>query len=194
MKNIKIYYGLSGAFKGTTIKSVETGPIMESAIKRWKYYQFGTFEGKTDYHDSTYGILHLVRLKDFLEGTTEQSCVVERGITDSIFYSIYNTELETTPEDSSFIKACIEEEDKLLSGANVQRILLVQKDYDFVRDVVLKEPSRKRTFKDDPDKYMELQDKYVRFTTTYNKIDKIININNAKEYIESLGLEYKPEN
>ena len=71
MKDIKVYYGLSGALKGSTIAALKKEnsniQIMDSAIKRWKYYQFGIFSGLTEYTDLTYGILHLVRLREFMD-------------------------------------------------------------------------------------------------------------------------------
>ena len=89
--NIKIYYGLSGALKGSTIESIKKKQpdlkVMESSIKAWKYYQFGIYNGLTEYNDLTYGILHLVRLREFIEHSQPKDDVlIERGVTDSLFY------------------------------------------------------------------------------------------------------------
>ena len=61
---------------------------------------------------------------------------------------------------------------------------------EFLKEVVLKEKTRAEVFPGGIQEYLEKQDKYVEFTKKYNKIDKEIVIDNAKEYIESLGIEF----
>lgn len=195
--DIRIYYGLSGALKGSTIEAVkkkEPGlKVMESSIKTWKYYQFGLYAGLTEYNDLTYGILHLVRLREFMEQNhSEDKLLIERGITDSMFYHYYSDEFPKglVSENPRFVADVVEAEKSLLlpDFSKIERVLLVQNDKDFVRDVVLQEKYRKKTFKGSPDLYFEMQEKYVEFTAKYNAIDKIIRIDNAREYItETLG-------
>ena len=60
---------------------------------------------------------------------------------------------------------------------------MIQRDKDFVKNEVLSDPYRKKTFNDDPELYFDLQNKYVEFTQKYNKINEVIEIKNAKEYI-----------
>jgi hypothetical protein len=191
---IKIYYGLSGALKGSTIKAEkEKDPgikVMESSIKPWKYYQFGLYKDRTEYNDLTYGILHLVRLREFMENNhQEESLVIERGVTDSLFYYYYNSEFssgEGKSEEPSFINDVVRAERSLLlpDFTKIERILMIQNDKDFIRDVVLEDEYRKKTFNNNPELYLSLQEKYIKFTTKYNAIDQVVRIDNAKDYIE----------
>ncbi len=194
MKNIRIYYGMSGALKGATIKSQITnkeGPysgcgVMESAIKPWKSYQFGIFDGLTEYNDLTYAILHMVRLREFMEeNSSSSSLLIERGVSDTLFYH-YNNDLGgSIQENPSFIEKVIYSETALLlpDFFKIEKILLIQNDRDFVKDVVLSDEYRKRTFNDNPDLYFDLQEKYIDFTTKYNQIDNVVRIDNAREYV-----------
>ena len=60
--------------------------------------------------------------------------------------------------------------------------------------MVLQDPYRKRSFNNDPDYYLQLQNSYVDFTTRYNEIDRVINIDNARDYIENtLGQKFETE-
>lgn len=194
-QEVIVYYGLSGTMKGSTIGAL--GPdvkVMESAIKPWKHYQFGLFKDLVQDNDLTYGILHLVRLKDFLRLNKDPSnlLAIERSISDCLFYYNNSKEFDNKTElGDDMIKEMVKEEEDLLRDYDVKKILLIQKDENFIRDVVLKEPTRKKTFNNDPELYKELQDKYVEWTKKYNKIDKEIEIYNAKEYLEViLGVEY----
>ena len=203
MKDIKVYYGLSGALKGSTIAALKKKnsniQIMDSAIKRWKYYQFGIFSGLTEYTDLTYGILHLVRLREFMDKnhSTENDLIIERGITDSLFYYYYNDEFNVgtgMDENLTLINNATAQEQILLlpDFYRIERILLIQEDKDFVRDVVFQDEFRRKTFKNDPDFYFKMQDLYVSFTKRHNVIDKVIRITSAKEYIENtLGEQLK---
>ena len=193
-QKVTIYYGLSGTMKGSTISSL--GPdvkVMESAIKPWKHYQFGLFKDLVQDNDLTYGILHLVRLQEFLRLNKGKNLLaIERSISDCLFYNNNSEEFgDKNKLGESKIQELVEEEMKLLGEFDVTRILLIQKDEDFIRDVILKEPTRKKTFNGSLDLYLELQDKYVRWTEKYNKLNKVNEIYNAKEYIETvLGMEY----
>ena len=66
--------------------------------------------------------------------------------------------------------------------SKIERILLIQNDKDFIKDVVLKDEYRKKTFNNDPELYLNLQEKYISFTTKYNGIDNIVRIDNAKDF------------
>lgn len=193
---IKIYYGLSGALKGSTIEvEKERNPrikVMESSIKPWKYYQFGLYNGRTEYNDLTYGILHLVRLREFMDNNcSSEKLIVERGVTDSLFYYYYNSEFPSgkeVSEDPKFINDVVKAERSLLlpDFSKVERILLIQNDKNFIKDVVLKDEYRKKTFNNSPELYLSLQEKYISFTTKYNAIDKIVRIDDAEDYIKQV--------
>lgn len=188
---VEIYYGMSGAMKSATIDSKLSKydlPVMRSKIKSWKKYQTTIFDGLTEYNDLNYGILHLVGLESFLSGLCingQGSAIIERGISDSIFYHTLRTRFPGSAEDLKAIESAIQEELNLLRGCKVRKNLLVQEDTDFIRDVVLKDQYRAGCFKDVND-YLEKQRKYVRFTEEYNKIDSVVKIENAKDYIEKV--------
>jgi len=192
--NVKIYYGLSGTLKGSTIRAVqENDPgilIMGSSIKSWKYYEQGIFNNLIEYNDLNYGILHLVRLQDFIElcHKSDKKLLIERGVTDSLFYHYYNTEGNKEKEDEAFIKQVAQAEKTILlpDFTKIEKILLIQKDKEFVKNVVLQDEYRKKTFKNSPDYYFDLQSKYVEFTKKYNNIDQIITIDNAKDYVTNI--------
>lgn len=188
---VEIYYGMSGAMKSATIDSKLSKydlPVMRSKIKSWKKYQTTIFDGLTEYNDLNYGILHLVGLESFLSGlciNEQGSAIIERGISDSIFYHTLRVRFPGSAGDFEVIESAIQEELNLLRGCKVRKILLVQEDADFIRDVVLKDQYRAGCFKDVND-YLEKQRKYVRFTEEYNKIDSVVKIGNAKDYIEKV--------
>ena len=193
---IKMYYGLSGTCKSTTISKMKNIKVMKSAIKNWKYYQGGLFSGLIEDNDLNFSILHLVRLRDFMEENhkIENDLVIERGITDSLYYYFYNDEFKDGgKENSELIMEAVRQENSILMTDfhKVEKILMIQKDIEFVKDVAFQDPYRRKTFKNDPEYYMKLQDQYVEYTKKYNQIDRVIEIKNAKEYLEqSLGLTY----
>lgn len=190
---IKIYYGLSGALKGSTIKAEKDKDpnvkVMGSAIKPWKYYQFGVYKDRVEYNDLLYGLLHLTRLREFMEMNKDaDNLIVERGITDSLFYNYHGVEFRDTlpSEEPAFIYDVVNEEKVLFpDSCEIKRVLLIQNDKKFVEEEVLKDEYRRRTFKNNPDLYFKLQNEYITFTTKYNGIDEVVRIDNAKDYIEN---------
>ena len=131
----------------------------------------------------------MVRLREFIHDHLEDdSVIIERGVTDSLFYYYYNKEFQSgqgREEDPNFVMSIIGAENTSLlpDFSNLEKILLIQRDRDFVKDEVLNDPYRKKTFNNDPELYFDLQNMYVEFTQKYNKIDEVIEIKNAKEYI-----------
>ena len=197
MKKIKIYYGMSGAFKGSTIEALKKKDsgvmVMNSSIKNWKYYENGVFNGKIEYNDLTYGILHLVRLREFIDSNYQKGVdlIIERGITDPLFY--YS---QSNVAPGLMIEEAVRQEQSLLlpDFFQIERILLVQNDKDFIKNYILQDPYRKQTFKNDPEYYLGLQEDYINFTTRYNGIDQIVRVDDAKDYIENqLGETFKQE-
>lgn len=190
---IKFYYGLSGCLKGTTIQATEKDSlVMPSSIKNWKHYQDGLFNGMMQYDDLVYSILHFVRFEEFIKGGYGKDLVVERGITDSLFYRVYNDEYVRHKENPDLILESVQTETSLIPfGYEIEKVLLIQRDIDFVANTVLKDPYRNKTFKGDPELYMDLQNKYIEWTMAYNQINRAIEINDAKTYIEEvLGIKY----
>lgn len=197
MDRVKIFYGMSGALKSSTIDSIDeewnySMPIMRSSIKVWKKYQteLSVFREQTITNDLNFGILHLIKLEEFLEDNVYyEKAIIERGITDHLFYHI--SKGNDIREEQ--IKEVVNEELKLfdMDCIEVEKILLVQEDRDFVRDVVLSNKYRSSCFSD-VDNYMRQQDLYVKFTQEHNDIFEVIKIKNAKDYIENnLGMEFK---
>ena len=197
-RSVKIYYGLSGTFKGTTIdSSLKSGDtVLNSGIKQWKYWENSLLGGLNNPSDLNYALLHLSRLKDMKFDLTKDSTTlhVERGVSDMLFYWLLSN--PTYKNSETLIRNLIEEEISvsMVAGGDIlepTKILLVQKDYEFVRDVVLSEPTRRERFLGGVDDYMLSQDRYIEFTKKFNKISEIIEITNARDYLRSLGLEWK---
>lgn len=191
---IKFYFGLSGTFKGTTIKSQlnpNTIPVW-SMIKTWKRLETGTFSGLVSINDLNYALLHLCNLEHTLKTTDKKDILVERGVSDMSFYRLNAYRNMSENIDDSWIHKSVEEELRLCENYKVHKILLVQNDREFIENVVLSEKTRREVFPD-LDTYLKNQDQYVKFCEKYNSIDEIIVINNAKSYLESLGIEYDKE-
>lgn len=194
---IKIYYGLSGTFKGTTIETLQNKDtaVVWSMIKSWKRLETGIYSGQIIYNDLNYAIQHLTLLEYVLKTTDKKDILVERGISDMLFYRMKAYEVLGETIDDSWIRKSVEEELRLCGDHMVQKILLVQNDKDFIRDVILSEPTRSEKFPNGLSDYLKSQDDYIKHTEKYNSISEVITINDAKSYIEgSLGLEFKEQN
>lgn len=199
MKEVKIYYGISGTFKTSTIESElhkNTDCIaMWSGIKLWKYYDSGIFNGLIPYSDLNYAILHLVRLKGITQDyrNADKELLVERGISDMLFYWIRKQE-DQEKISTGWIGNVIKEENVIVDSAGkVEKILLIQKDQDFIRDVIIG-GRRGEFFPGGVQDYLEQQERYVEFTRKYNEISREIVITDAKQYItKDLDIEFKEQ-
>ena len=198
-RSIRFYYGLSGTFKTTTIKTkLGTGDdVLWSGIKRWKIWEKDVLMGKNNPSDLNFALLHLSRLSDleFNIAKDDSTLFIERGVSDMLFYWLRNN---PACKEETIITNLIEEElrvSKKSAGGDrePEKILLVQRDYDFVRDVVFKEPSRSKCFPGGIEEYIDTQNQYIDFTKKYNKITSIVEINNAKEYLRSLGVNWETQ-
>lgn len=192
---IDIYYGLMGVLKGTTIENlVKKNPrlkILKTANKSWKYYENSIYKGLIQYNDLNLAIQHLVRLGEFIQRNSGSDIIVERGITDYLFYYWHEPKSLCCgmPEEKTVIENSIEAEDNLVKDYTKQKILLVMKDTNFVKSKVLTNQYRQNF--SSLDQYFKKQEEYVNFTKKYNKIDKTIEIVDAKNYIENiLGEKY----
>lgn len=197
-RSVKIYYGLSGTFKETTIKSkLNIGDdVLWSGIKQWKSWE-KLIEERNNPCDLNLALLHLSRLKDKIyDGRMDETTLyVERGITDMIYYWLQKFPAKN---QDTIITLLVEEELKVLgiaAGGNMEpeKILLVQKDYDFVQEVIFREETRAKCFPGGIKDYINSQDRYVAFTKKYNNISKEVVINNAEEYLKELGITWNPE-
>ena len=172
---------------------------VRSMIKPWKDIMGRIFDNskKEDHRD--YALLHLCTLENKAEEARmywpgKMDCIerdinVERGVTDSFYYwtrgKIYGRETEEQ------ITRAVEEELRIVSGlGDIKKVLLINKDVDFISSVILKEPHRSQVFPGGVKEYLEEQEKYISFTGRWNKIDDVREITNARDYIEGLGLKY----
>lgn len=216
-RSVKIYYGLSGTFKSTTINSLFRlgDEVLWSGIKQWKSWEKNILGFKNNPSDLNFALLHLSRLKDRGYSITKEDTIfyVERGISDMVFYWLLSS--PTKPQELNHIESLlgysvdaifnesmliklIEEEIKISkfvggSEKDPTKTLLVQKDVDFIKDVVLKEETRSDRFPNGVDDYLKAQDLYIDFTKRFNKIDEVIEITNAKDYLKRLGIDYNAE-
>lgn len=197
---VKIYYGLSGTFKTTTINSnLNLGDsVLWSSIKRWKKWEKDLLENLNHPNDLNLALLHLSRLGDlnFDLSKDDTTLHIERGVSDMLFYWKRIRERPIGYDEDDFVKNIINEEldiiDRVSGGTKEpEKILLIQKDYDFVQNTVLKEPSRSNCFPRGVQDYMDAQDRYISFTKEYNKITSEIVISNAKDYLNGLGIEWE---
>lgn len=190
---IKIYYGLSGTLKSTSIrKYLETDPeayVVWSSIKVWKYNRNLLFPWLFEETNLNYSLLHLTRLSE-LNYQEDTNYIIERGVTDSLYYESLKFPNLITPE---VIKSAVDRESEIIGNSklDVHKTLMIMHDKKFIAEKVLSEKSRAECFKN-PDDYLQKQKEYVNFTKTYNKISETVDIENAWEYLEKV-LGIKPE-
>lgn len=190
---------MSGTFKASTIKSElikdKKSLAVWSDIKPWKYYEK---LANLEQNDLNYAALHLCKLKNYLYDIPNinniDTLLIERGVSDMLFYKL-NRPNNNITED--LINKILKEE-YLLEEQNsyyeAEKILLIQLDIEFIRNVILKEKTRNECFPGGVEDYLKHQEKYIEYTKKYNNITNIIKIKDAKEYIEkNLGFEFNPE-
>ena len=179
---IKFFYGMSGTFKSTTIDSESEGfenpTIIRYMIKPWKRIEEKLFPGLIEKNNIIFATLHLCNLESQVSNLDiDHLTLIERGVTDMLFYQ--SQECNSIVQNDSWIKKAVEYELGLVENdANSpEKILLIQKDRDFIENKILSEPTRREIFPDD----------YVKFTGKYNKLTDIIIINDANVYLNSLN-------
>lgn len=188
---VEFYYGMSGTFKSITLdkRQKETNySVCRSLIKTWKDMEKILGEYRPEYNDLNYALLHLCTLKNI--SSTTSDLLVERGVTDAVFYRIK----KGFGVGVMNIKELVKKELEFCGDSNPEKILLINKDIDFIRDVILSEPHRRDAFPGGVEDYLREQEDYIKFTSEYNQITDVRTITNAQEYIESLGLKYMCKN
>lgn len=194
---IKIYYGLSGTFKGTTIQSVlgdwkkNDGSIKScsSDIKKWKALDKRLFGNSTSGNNLIFANHHLCKLDSILSTSFSKSwtLLVERGISDFCYYDSGEVRQE--------YRDMVEYEKELLYQGHpefvkIEKILLIQGDEKFIGETILSEPTRSHWFPD-TETYLREQDKYIKFTKELNDITSEVVISDAEDYIvNTLGLQF----
>ena len=189
---IRIYYGLSGTLKSTTIKQKygyfgderENTVIIRSAIKNWKSNRDALFPWLCNESNLNYALLHLTRLQDYVYG--DYDFIIERGVTDPLYYEYQKQPELITPY---IISSAVTKESEILGGNNVQKILMTMLDEKFIAEKVLFEKTRADCFQG-VEEYLKKQKEYVEFTKKYNNISEEIKITDAREYLGVLGIEY----
>ena len=72
-RKVRIYYGMSGSLKGTTIGAKEKcSQIMWSGIKNWKTNRDLLFPWLSKETNLNYALLHLTRLSDYKVGNLDR--------------------------------------------------------------------------------------------------------------------------
>ena len=117
---IRIYYGLSGTLKSTTIKNKFVGEdntvIIWSTIKVWKQNRDLLFPWLCNESNLNYALLHLTRLQDYVYGDSD--FVIERGITDPLYYEYQKQPGLITP---TIISRAVTRESEILQGRDCQK-------------------------------------------------------------------------
>ena len=190
---IKIYYGLSGTLKSSTIKqkygyfgdeSDENMVIIRSAIKNWKYNRDALFPWLCNESNLNYALLHLTRLQDYVYG--DYDFIIERGVTDPLYYEYQKQPELITPY---IISSAVEKESEILCKNKIHKTLMIMLDEKFIAEKVLSEKTRANCFQG-VEEYLKKQKEYVEFTKKYNNISEEIKITDAREYLSTLGIEY----
>jgi hypothetical protein len=199
---IKVYYGISGTLKSTTLDRKYKWPfstdiqdghvipiILRSAIKIWKTNRDQLFPWLSKETNLNYALLHLVRMEEYIQCREFENYlyIIERGISDMMFYEYQKSPEIITP---SIINGAINQESKIFGKSeSIEKILMIMKDEKFIAEKVLSEKTRANCFRGVQD-YLQKQEDYIRFTKKYNQIDKEIVIEDAREYLSNLGIEY----
>lgn len=180
---------MSGSLKGTTIESVRSysTTVIDSLNK--PYIQASTDLTGTRPSDLDLGLLRLTQLLNLSRDkfASELDVIIERGITD--FLESWTSDPQNSLR-SAEIQKYIDLEEKYLGGiigqgGRIRKVLLNMQDTDFIRDVILTEPTRLARFPD-LQTYLDRQIRYLDFTKRYNKIESEIIIYDANSYIENL--------
>ena len=195
---------MSGSFKGVTLtaeRDLSEDEVFEirSMIKPWKDIMGRVFNTSKQEDHRDYTLLHLCTIKNVMDEVDEYSMsaydlldktiLVERGVTDSLYYWLREKVFGKSEEE--IIQRAVQEELSLLQGyGDIEKILLVNQDRDFIENVVLKEPHRSGVFPGGIEQYLKEQEDYIAWTSRWNDIDEVREIKSAREYIEGLGLEY----
>lgn len=186
---VKFFYGISGTFKTTTVNSIlnsgQDCVAIKSMIKTWKDLEQGIFNGLIDYNDLNYALLHLCILKHEIDKKAAENILVERGVSDMFYFMLRNN--PSLKIENEVIQDAVRKEEELCKDLGVKKILLVQKDIEFIENYVLKDPIRQATFPGGLDQYLRNQEDYVDFTKKFNNSALVIEIENAQKYLDKLG-------
>jgi len=177
---VRIYYGISGTLKMTTIERFKGVKILSAnkPYKRISQELLGTSP-----NDLELGVFRLVQLENLGRLDPETDYHVERGITDFLEFWTSRPGNEELRESWEFIEPWVKLESKLLPGA--KKILLRMEDQDFISSKVLQDPYRRQVLPD-LDTYLKRQEDYVKFTKTWNRFDQEIIIKDANQYLMNI--------
>jgi len=188
----RIIFGMSGTLKGTTIKKMYSDSpdhfILWSDTKLFFEADRNLFSWQARLLGPSIATSRLIYLQRYIP--REKLIVCERGVTDFLFplptYKLSGLESydkmdipEITRRENEYIRS---------NGYDIVRTLLVMKDRNFIMNNVLKgsDSTHRVSLYPEVDSYLSSQDEYVEFTCKYNKIDEIIEITDAWDYISKL--------
>lgn len=199
MSKVTIYYGMSGSLKLQTINQLHKDDLkILSPAKKVFQYDEDYFNWSGRPNNSHLVIFRLLQLDldDYL--SSSRDVAIERGVTDYIYYLPKRSIPNLESYDKIRIKELVDLELEVLkrrTGAEyIRKILLKMTDKEFIIKKSLSGPDGRyrADLYPDIDHYLKSQDDYLNFTASYNKIDSIVSIDDAKDYIENvLHLEYK---
>lgn len=193
MNKCTILYGLSGTLKMSTLNSYlyKNDFKLYSDTKSFFDIDEKYFNWSSRPNDCHLAIHRLLSLK--LIPRDGRDVAIERGVTDNLF-CVPNRKLNGLESyDKMNIEGLVNLETELLSDFDVNKVLLVMKDEEFITNIVLDGPDGKhrKAIYPDLNTYMSKQNEYIEFTKKWNNIDSTVVIYNAKGYIETtLKLEY----
>lgn len=182
----KIFYGMSGSLKLTTINALYSEDFKVYSDTKAFYDMdrdyFNWSSRPNDAHLAIHRILTL-SLPDYLP--KDRNISIERGVTDNLF-CVPTRKIDGLSKYSDInIKELVKLELDVIarrSGASVRKILMIMEDKDFIINKVLTEPHRCALYPD-INSYMRKQEEYVNFTLKHNDISETISIPDANYYI-----------
>lgn len=198
MNKCVILMGMSGSLKMTTLNSHLYQDYFKIYSDTKSFFELDElyFNWSARVNDCHLAIHRLLTLS--LPGyiPNDKNIIIERGVTDNIF-CVPNRKLSglESYDDMKISDLVKLESDLITKGRNIsiEKVLLIMKDEEFIINKVLNGPDSKcrKAIYPDIATYMKKQDEYVNFTSKWNHLDKIVEINDAQGYIEdTLNLNY----
>lgn len=190
-----ILFGISGTLKRTTMDSGMFNNYFKVYSDNKLFFELDEmyFNWSARVNDAHLAIHRLLLLstKNYLP--TNQDIVIERGVTDNLFFVPSRKIPGLESYDNMKINELSSiEYDYIINRSGVTKIdktLLIMEDKEFIENKVLKDRYR-RAVLPTVDDYLRKQEEYIKFTEDHNTITKEIVISNAREYLNLIGVEY----
>lgn len=207
IKHIFRFYGMSGTFKGTSIKAYLKGredmalPIF-SLPKPWKKLEKGVLRGHIqEGNNMNLAALTLCTLQHTLwvnEALENGNCfdllLAERGVLDNMWYWTRKEGSKLSAQEQESVVSQVRREElrieEELGWEEWRNLVLIMEDEDFIDSHILSEPTRRQWFPD-VQSYLEAQRDYINFLRKHIPDLRERRIENAAEYLRKLGIDYK---